>query len=73
MSDARRLLIEGLCDAIGFVGGALVVIRLGQWIGWDLFSEGYDSLSIGAILLVGLGGGAGLHLARAWRRAQRKG
>ena len=73
MSDARRLLIEGLSDAIGFVGGALGGFWLGQWIGWDLFSEGYDSLSIGAILLVGLGGGTGLHLARAWRRAQRKG
>ena len=73
MSDARRLLIEGLSDAIGCVGGALGGFWLGQWIGWDLFSEGYDSLSIGAILLVGLGGGAGLHLARAWRRAQRKG
>ncbi len=69
MSDARQLLIEGLSDAVGFVGGALAGYWLGQFLGWEMFGEGYSGTSIGAILLVGLGGGLGLQLARAWRRA----
>ena len=40
------------------------------WLGWNIFSEGYDNASIGGILLVGLGGGGGLHLARFWRAKQ---
>ena len=70
MSDARQLLLEGVSDAVGFVGGALAGYWLGQLLGWDIFSEGYNGTSIGAIVLVGLGGGGGLQLARAWRRAQ---
>ena len=70
MSDARQLLLEGVSDAVGFVGGALAGYWLGQFLGWDIFSEGYSGPSIGAIALVGLGGGAGLQVARAWRRAQ---
>ena len=70
MSDARQLLIEGLSDAVGFVGGALAGYWLGQFLGWEMFGEGYSAASIGAIALVGLGGGLGLQLARAWRRAQ---
>ncbi len=68
MSDTRQLLLEGLSDAVGFVGGALAGYWIGQFIGWDIFSEGYSSTSIGAIALVGLGGGGVLHLARAWRK-----
>lgn len=68
MSEAKKLLIEGLSDAVGFVGGALAGYWIGQFMGWDIFSEGYTNASIGAILLVGLGGGGGLHLARAWRK-----
>ena len=70
MSDARQLLLEGVSDAVGFVGGALAGYWLGQFLGWDIFSEGYSGTSIGAIVLVGLGGGGGLQVARAWRRAQ---
>lgn len=73
MSEAKRLLIEGLSDAVGFVGGALAGYWLGQALGWDAFSEGYNGASIGAIVLVGLGGGGGLQLARAWRRRQKDG
>ena len=69
MSDARKLLLEGVSDAVGFIGGALAGYWIGQWLGWDLFSEGYGSASMGAIVLVGLGGGLGLQVARAWRRA----
>ncbi len=71
MSEARKLLIEGVSDAVGFIGGALAGYWIGQFLGWDIFSEGYTGASIGAILLVGLGGGGGLQLARAWRARQK--
>jgi hypothetical protein len=64
------LLMEGLSDAIGFVGGALLGFWLGQVLGFNIFAEGYSNGSIFGILLVGLGGGAGLQLARAWRRSR---
>jgi hypothetical protein len=64
----NKLLLEGLSDAIGFVGGALAGYWIGRLLGWDLFAEGYGNASIGAIVLVGLGGGLGLQLARRWRR-----
>ena len=69
MSNPNPLL-EGISDAVGFVGGALAGFWAGKLIGWDIFSAGYDSASIGGILLVGLGGGGGLHLARYWRSKQ---
>ena len=68
--SARKLLLEGLSDAVGFVGGAVAGYWIGQLLGWDIFSAGYNNASIGAILLVGLGGGGGLHLARFWRSKQ---
>lgn len=68
----NQLLLEGLSDAIGFIGGAL----LGYWIatlfGLDIFEAGYSNASIGGIVLVGLGGGIGLQLARKWRAARKK-
>ncbi len=67
MSDARQLLIEGISDAVGFIGGALAGYWIGQFLGWGIVSEGYTGASIGAIALVGLGGGGGLQLARFWR------
>jgi len=71
MSEARKLLVEGFSDAVGFIGGALAGYWLGQFLGWDIFSEGYSPGTLGAIVLVGLGGGGGLQLARRWR-AQKK-
>ncbi len=62
--------VEGISDAVGFVGGSLAGYWAGQLLGWNIFSAGYDSASMGGILLVGLGGGAGLHLARYWRARQ---
>ena len=73
MSEASKLLLEGVSDAVGFIGGALAGYWLGQFLGWDIFSEGYTSASIGAIALVGLGGGGGLQLARLWRSRQKDG
>jgi hypothetical protein len=72
MSDARQLLLEGISDAVGFVGGAVAGYWIGQLLGWNLFSAGYSGSSMGAILLVGLGGGGGLQLARRWRAQQNK-
>ena len=66
----HKLLIEGISDAVGFVGGALLSFWVGRLIGWDIFAPGYSNSSIGGILLVGLGGGLGLQLARRWRSRQ---
>ncbi|HSV48296.1 MAG TPA: hypothetical protein VLJ58_21080 [Ramlibacter sp.] len=66
----NKLLIEGLSDAIGFVGGALLAYWLGRLLGLDPLAPGYGNAAIGGIVLAGLGGGAGLHLARRWRRGR---
>jgi hypothetical protein len=67
---SRNLLAEGLSDAVGFVGGALLGFWVGRLIGWNIFAAGYGNDSIGGIVLVGLGGGLGLQLARRWQAAQ---
>ncbi len=64
----KSLLIEGLSDAVGFVGGALLGFWIGRLLSLDIFSAGYDNASVAGIVLVGLGGGAGLQLARRWRK-----
>lgn len=68
--DTRKLLIEGLSDAVGFIGGALLAFWLGRFFGFDIFAEGYGNSAIIGIVMVGIGGGLGLQLARRWRRAQ---
>ena len=70
MSDANRLLVEGVSDAVGFVGGALAGFWIGRLLGLDVFAAGYGVASLGGILLVGLGGGLGLQAARRWRAAR---
>lgn len=67
---SNKLLLEGLSDAVGFVGGALAGYWLGRLFELDIFASGYDGSSIGGIVLVGLGGGLGLQLARRWRARQ---
>jgi len=67
---SRNLLAEGLSDAVGFVGGALLGFWAGQLLGWNIFAAGYGNDSIGGIVLVGLGGGLGLQLARRWQAKQ---
>ena len=67
---SRNLLAEGLSDAVGFVGGALLGFWAGRLLGWNIFAAGYGIDSIGGILVVGLGGGLGLQLARRWQAAQ---
>ncbi|WP_156957866.1 hypothetical protein [Paracidovorax oryzae] len=39
----RQLLIEGLSDAAGFVGGALAGYGLGMLLGLDIFAQGYGA------------------------------
>ncbi len=67
---SSKLLLEGVSDAVGFVGGALAGFWIGRLLGLDLFAPGYGNASVGAIVLVGLGGGIGLQLARKWRNRQ---
>ena len=62
-----QLLILGVAQAVLFVVGGL----LGRWIGMafgiDAFaSAGYSAREMVGILLVGLGAGGGLQLARVW-------
>jgi F0F1-type ATP synthase assembly protein I len=66
----NTLWFEGLSDAVGFVGGALLGFWLGRLLGLDIFTEGYSNNAIGGILLVGLGGGLGLQGVRRWRLAK---
>jgi hypothetical protein len=66
----KNMLLEGLSDAVGFVGGALLGFWIGRLLGLDIFAAGYGNASIGGIVLVGLGGGLGLQLARRWRARQ---
>ncbi len=67
---AQQPLVEGVSDAIGFVGGALLGFWGGQLLGLDVFAPGYGTASIIGIALVGLGGGLGLQLAKRWRASR---
>ena len=69
----NKLLAEGLTDAVGFVAGALLGFGISRLLGWNPFDPGYAPTSMGGIVLCGLGGGAGLQLARALRRRMNKG
>ena len=69
--NQKSLLVEGLSDAVGFVGGALLGFWAGHLLGFDIFESGYGNGAIAGIVLVGLGGGFGLQLARRWRRRQK--
>ncbi|MES2699982.1 MAG: hypothetical protein V4647_10265 [Pseudomonadota bacterium] len=66
------LLLEGLTDALGFVGGVLIAYWLGKLVGFDPLAQGYDGSAIGGILMAGIGGGLGLQGARRWRASRKK-
>ncbi len=72
MTDPKKIdfFAVGLSDAIGFMGGSLGGYWIGKLLGLDIFAPGYGTASIVAILLVGLGGGLGLQLARRWQRSR---
>lgn len=71
--NQKSLLVEGLSDAIGFVAGALLGFWIGGLLGLNIFDAGYGNNSIFGIVLVGLGGGLGLQLARRWRNRRKPG
>jgi hypothetical protein len=71
MSNGRpsthHLLLLGLAQAVLFVVGAVLGRWLGLALGLDAFGPGgYSNNAIFGILLIGLGGGAGAQLAKAW-------
>ena len=66
----KPLWMEGVSDALGFLGGALLGFWAGRLLDLDIFAEGYGNSAIGGILLVGIGGGLGLQVARRWRQAK---
>ena len=68
----NRQLVEGISDAVGFTGGALLGFWAGQLLGWDVFAAGYGPATLAGILLIGLGGGLGLQLARRWQFSRAK-
>lgn len=65
------LLAEGLTDAIGFIAGVLIAWAIGRLLGFDPLAEGYGNGALGGILLAGVGGGAGVQLARRWRASRK--
>ena len=67
MASAQKLLLEGVSDAVCFMLGALAGYGLTLALGMDIFADGYSGSSIVGIVIVGLAGGAWLHLARIWR------
>jgi hypothetical protein len=71
--DQKSMLMEGVTDAVGFLGGALLGFWAGRLLGLDIFASGYSNSVIGGIVLVGLGGGAGVQLARFWKKRQKAG
>jgi hypothetical protein len=72
----NKALLEGLSDAIGFVGGALLGFWLGRVLGFDIFAAGYTNASIAGIVLVGhrrrAGPAAGAPLAAQPGRATQR-
>jgi len=62
-----QLLKLGVAQAVLFVAGALLGRWVGLLLGLDAFGPGgYGNKEIFGILLIGLGGGGGVQLARAW-------
>ena len=64
-----QLMVLGIAQAVCFFVGALLGRWLGVALGWDAFGpEGYTGRAMAGIALIGLGGGGGVQLARAWYR-----
>ena len=69
--NSKSLLMDGIADAVGFVGGSLLAFWLGRLLGLNIFDAGYSNSTIFGIVLIGLGGGLGLQIARRVRIQQR--
>jgi hypothetical protein len=64
----KQLLAEGLTDCIGFAGGAFLCYWVGTLLGFDMAVAGNTSnVGIVSVVLMLIGGGAGLKLARRLR------
>ena len=61
----HQLLLLGVGQAIGFVGGALLGRWLGLAMGFDALAEGYGNKAMVGIVLIAIGGGGGVQIARA--------
>ncbi|MEP6721452.1 MAG: hypothetical protein ABJA77_08420 [Variovorax sp.] len=61
----KQLLLLGVAQAALFLGGALLGRWLGLMLGLDALGAGYGNSTIFGILLIGIGGGAGVQIARA--------
>ncbi len=70
-TDLHQALTDGLTDAVGFVGGAVIGWQLGKALGYDvLASANPDSPNaVGWILLLA-GCGAGKWASLRWRARQ---
>ena len=64
----QQLLVEGLTDFIGFAGGAFLCYWVGTLLGFDMAVAGNTSNAgiVGVVVML-LGGGLGLKLARRYR------
>ncbi len=51
----NKLLQQGICDSVGFVGGALLGMILARLLDMDPLAQGYGAGSMVGILLCGLG------------------
>ena len=60
----NKLLLQGICDSVGFVGGALLGMILARLLDMDPLAQGYGAGSMVGILLCGLGGGLGVQISR---------
>ena len=63
--STQRLVLLGVGQAIGFFVGALLGRWLGLAFGFDALANGYDNKVMVGIVLIALGGGGGVQLARA--------
>lgn len=66
------LLAEGLTDAVGFVAGSLLALWLARTVGFDPFTGTMDNSAMAGILACGIGGGAGVQLARRIRASMKE-
>ena len=66
---AQAALAEGVVDAIGFVGGALLGWQWGRWLGFDVLAPGeWTSRSLIGWALLLAGCGLGKWVSLQWRR-----
>lgn len=65
-------LASGLTDAAGFLLGTSAGALLALQLGFDFLNRpGYDTNVLIGIVMVGLGGGLGVKLARTWYAKKR--